>query len=577
MKKMTKIGIISTYQRILYSSVAKKDFYTVTVSKSFSSTPSGANGNSEKVSSSKDETINKTDADAKSFNMKTGEIAIGNKNDLLKSLNLEEAKKLALTQYENQKKILEDKIDSVRVIFGGKQPRTPDEEWYAKRVSFWMKRYEDFVGLTDVKGAQARVVKYEKKFIETQELRRESQSKITDIQKKIKDIHLELEKTHRGEDRYLVLVTQEHQVLKDEKHLQEEFKQFEKTERECFSALSNAVRDSHEKERAQAEKTKYWSVLGSILGTCIGIFGTTINNRMRMNELRRLVSQNSTVEEIRAIGDQLDNDFSAHRTSLAELVQAVQNIINKADGSVENLEKMNDLCQLMKEASDKINVRGIDNNLEELKVQQELLSAAISEQREAIDSRVQDIVEDMFNQRKQLQALSASALKDREKDQKLQEKRDNDFRLTSESLNNQSISLRDTMLNTMKVIDEKMKDVRSLLLHQSQVPRETEKWIEKLERVEKTQLLLVQKGFDNVISKLDEAAETRRQALAAMRGQQRQTVVNKDNSELQLMELDNMSVLMREHQQKTQNAVIVTGLVVSVLTPVVMYAINKLI
>ena len=95
----------------------------------------------------------------------------------------------------------------------------------------------------------------------------------------LKDIHLELEKTHRGEDRYLVLVTQEHQVLKDEKQLQEEFKQFEKTERECFSSLSNAVRDSHEKERAQAEKTKYWSVLGSILGTCIGIFGTTINNR----------------------------------------------------------------------------------------------------------------------------------------------------------------------------------------------------------------------------------------------------------------------------------------------------------
>ena len=52
-----------------------------------------------------------------------------------------------------------------------------------------MKRYEDFVGLTDVKGAQARVVKYEKKFIETQELRRESQSKITDIQKKIKVIY----------------------------------------------------------------------------------------------------------------------------------------------------------------------------------------------------------------------------------------------------------------------------------------------------------------------------------------------------------------------------------------------------
>ena len=49
-----------------------------------------------------------------------------------------------------------------------------------------MQRYENFVGLTEVKAAQARVVKYEKKFIETQEIRREAQSKITDVQKKIK-------------------------------------------------------------------------------------------------------------------------------------------------------------------------------------------------------------------------------------------------------------------------------------------------------------------------------------------------------------------------------------------------------
>ena len=140
-------------------------------------------------------------------------------------------------------------------------------------------RYENVVGLTEVKAAQARVVECERKFIETQEMRREAQKMISDVQKRIKDIHLELEKTHRGEDRYLVLVTQEHQVLKEEKNLLDEFKFYEKGEREYFSNLSNAVRDSHEKERAQAEKTKYWSILGSILGTCIGIIGTTINNR----------------------------------------------------------------------------------------------------------------------------------------------------------------------------------------------------------------------------------------------------------------------------------------------------------
>ena len=48
------------------------------------------------------------------------------------------------------------------------------------------------------------------------------------------------------------------------------FQHMEKSEREGFTGLSNAVRDSHEKERAQAEKTKYWSVLGSIIVSSVG-------------------------------------------------------------------------------------------------------------------------------------------------------------------------------------------------------------------------------------------------------------------------------------------------------------------
>ena len=232
--------------------------------------------------------------------------------------------------------------------------------------------------MTEVKAAQARVVECERKFIETQEMRREAQKMISDVQKRIKDIHLELEKTHRGEDRYLVLVTQEHQVLKEEKNLLDEFKFYEKGEREYFSNLSNAVRDSHEKERAQAEKTKYWSILGSILGTCIGIIGTTINNRftfsplnlkfnnvtrMRMAELRRLVSQNSSVEEIQAIGDGLAKDFKAHQEDLARLLVAicrvdfnqlvcrlvseVQGVVEEAGGNLKHLSAMEEVVQII--------------------------------------------------------------------------------------------------------------------------------------------------------------------------------------------------------------------------------------
>ena len=53
---------------------------------------------------------------------------------------------------------------------------------------------------------------------------------------------------------------QEHQILKEERILSEQLSSLEKTERTKFSHLSTALRDSHEKERAQAEKTKYWSV-----------------------------------------------------------------------------------------------------------------------------------------------------------------------------------------------------------------------------------------------------------------------------------------------------------------------------
>ena len=40
--------------------------------------------------------------------------------------------------------VLGQKWEDLRVIFGGQSdhPRTPEQEWYYKRVSFWMKRYK---------------------------------------------------------------------------------------------------------------------------------------------------------------------------------------------------------------------------------------------------------------------------------------------------------------------------------------------------------------------------------------------------------------------------------------------------
>lgn len=83
------------------------------------------------------------------------------------------------------------------------------------------------------------------------------------------------------------------------------------------------MRDSHEKERAQAEKTKYWSVIGSVVGTCLGILGTTINNRMRMRELRELVTSSASGEKMVTVTEQLGASLEAHEDRLGKLVEQV--------------------------------------------------------------------------------------------------------------------------------------------------------------------------------------------------------------------------------------------------------------
>ena len=151
---MTKLGLItsSSYQRLLYTSATKKDVFTprrqISSTSSVwkddqSQTPNASQSNTGTESkNSKDETV-------KSYDFSKGEItsktsAAGSSGPR----NLDEAKSLLQTQYEltrNQigekrdlaRKQLDEKIESVRVIFGASpsKPRTPDEEWYYKRVS----------------------------------------------------------------------------------------------------------------------------------------------------------------------------------------------------------------------------------------------------------------------------------------------------------------------------------------------------------------------------------------------------------------------------------------------------------
>lgn len=131
-----------------------------------------------------------------------------------------------------------------------------------------------------------------------QEERRDTQQGLTGVQTRIKGVAKEIEKTQRGTDTYVELVTKETKIIKEEMDILEQLAAAEENEKRVFALLSSALRESHEKERARAERMKYWGIMGSIIGAVIGICGTTVNNHLRMKELKGIVSSATEMNQV---------------------------------------------------------------------------------------------------------------------------------------------------------------------------------------------------------------------------------------------------------------------------------------
>ncbi|XP_035245046.1 mitochondrial potassium channel [Anguilla anguilla] len=155
--------------------------------------------------------------------------------------------------------------------------------------NYWWVKYEEFVGLNEVKDAQMNVTEAEKAFMVARGMVREAHVGVEALQGRLKEVRDRLDRVSREEAHYLELATLEHKLLQEERRLRTAYENAEGAERERFSLFSAAVRESHEKERTRAERTKNWSVIGSVLGALIGVMGSTYVNRVRLLELRGLL------------------------------------------------------------------------------------------------------------------------------------------------------------------------------------------------------------------------------------------------------------------------------------------------
>lgn len=169
----------------------------------------------------------------------------------------------------------------------------------------------------------------EQKFLQVQDDRRAMQQDLLSVQADVRAIGAELEKTSRTDSRYIDLVKKEHEALLIEKEMANKVKALDKAERDFFALLSTALRESHEKERARAEKTKYWSIIGSVIGAIIGIIGSTFNNYKRMKELRAIVSESGeNTAEYKALANKMVEAVFSQQSKIEEFVDSVKNLDN---------------------------------------------------------------------------------------------------------------------------------------------------------------------------------------------------------------------------------------------------------
>ncbi|XP_005230046.1 mitochondrial potassium channel [Falco biarmicus] len=192
----------------------------------------------------------------------------------------------------------------------------------------WWDRYEDFVGINEVREAQGKVTEAENIFMIARGIVREARENVEAQQIKLKEIRDRLDRVSRDDTQYLELATLEHRLLQEEKRYRAAYLNAEESEREKFSLFSAAVRESHEKERTRAEKTKNWSIIGSVLGAIIGVLGSTYVNRVRLQELKVLVleAQKGPVNLQEAIKEQASSHYLQQK-DLSDIIADLKNVL----------------------------------------------------------------------------------------------------------------------------------------------------------------------------------------------------------------------------------------------------------
>eukprot|EP00794_Sanderia_malayensis_P017364 gene17364-19101_t len=213
------------------------------------------------------------------------------------------------------------------------------KDFVSVRLRKTQKLIDDTFHISAVQEAQVFVSKAEQDFLEARRLSNEGKDKLEAQQLALKDARKSLDRCPREDANYLSLVSKEHSILIEEQKLRKDCEKNEQSERELFTQYSNAVRLSHEKERERAQKTKYWSIIGSISGTIMGFFGSSLITYYRLKQIKEIASPQLILKSIENLQTEVQNQ---NENNLEKTSAIIEKIVNQQSSEM-NRNKTNQI------------------------------------------------------------------------------------------------------------------------------------------------------------------------------------------------------------------------------------------
>ena len=216
-------------------------------------------------------------------------------------------------------------------------------------LSYVRNTAEELTGQTEVSLAQAEVREKREELKTWRQLVADETTGHEATQQRLRHVYAIKTQLYQAQRRDLAALqainSEEESLLSEEQSQGESLESLSLRERACFDALGDAILASHEKERAQSERMKYYSRLGSVLGAVVGFAGSNLFLRREVRHHHR--QQAEKMEEVERMVQELVVERTPDAAGMAEVLRSgLQEMIVE-----ENKSQMKELVNIRGEMS----------------------------------------------------------------------------------------------------------------------------------------------------------------------------------------------------------------------------------